>query len=99
MSDINEKNIRSLSKLCRLEITDEEVHKLSHDLKRVVDHIEQLQEVDVSDLAPYSHMDAQGYGSLRDDEVSRVLDRDVFLANSPDQVGGMIRVPPVMKDV
>jgi Asp-tRNA(Asn)/Glu-tRNA(Gln) amidotransferase C subunit len=34
---------------------------------------------------------------VRDDEPKDLLPREQFLSNAPDQVGGMIRVPPVLK--
>lgn len=97
MSDLNEESLKTLSKLCRIEIQEDEIKPLLLDLKRVLDYVELLQEVDVSDLSPHSHMNEQGLESLREDKVGQHLPREVFLANAPDQVGGMIRVPPVIK--
>jgi Asp-tRNA(Asn)/Glu-tRNA(Gln) amidotransferase C subunit len=34
---------------------------------------------------------------MREDEIKDLLPRDQFLAGAPDQIGGMVRVPPVMK--
>jgi aspartyl-tRNA(Asn)/glutamyl-tRNA(Gln) amidotransferase subunit C len=97
MSDLHEENIRILSRLCRIELKEEEIEPLFHSLKRVLDYVDQLREVDVSDLSPLSHIDEQGIGSLREDIVRDQMAREVLLLNAPDQVGGMIRVPPVMK--
>ena len=33
----------------------------------------------------------------REDVVGELLNREAFLANAPSHVGGMIRVPPVIK--
>ena len=97
MSDLNEENIKVLSRLCRIAVTEEEAAALSSSLKRVIDYASQLQEVDVSRLSPHSHIEEQGIGFLRDDLVGEHLSREAFLANAPDQVGGMVRVPPVFK--
>lgn len=97
MSELNREKVKDLSRLCRLEVGEEELSGLFSDLKRILDYVSQLQEVDVSELSPHSHIDEQGVGSLRDDKVGEALPRAVFLANAPDQVGGMIRVPPVIK--
>ncbi|MFN0064667.1 MAG: Asp-tRNA(Asn)/Glu-tRNA(Gln) amidotransferase subunit GatC [Chlamydiales bacterium] len=97
MSDLSEEKLRTLGRLSRLKLSEEELHKLYIDLKRVTDYIDLLNEVDVSDLNPFSHMDEQSYETLREDEVRDPLPREVFLDNAPDQVGGMVRVPPVMK--
>lgn len=97
MSDLNEESVKILSRLCRIEVTDGELQTLFSDLKRILDYVGQLQEVDVNHLSPHSHIEEQTMGSLRDDLVGEHLPREVFLANAPDQVSGMIRVPPVMK--
>ncbi len=97
MSDLSKESLVALSKLCRIELSEDELVELSEKLKNVLDYAELLQEVDVSDLAPYSHVDEQGISSLREDKAGEHLPRDTFLSNAPDQVGGMIRVPPVMK--
>jgi len=97
MSDLNEESLRHLSKLCRIEVSDEELPALFTSLKRVLDYADLLQSVDVSHLDPYSHMDEQGITSLREDEVKDLLPREAFLNNAPDHVAGMIRVPTVMK--
>lgn len=97
MSDLNEESVKTLSRLCRIELKEEEVAPLFSNLKRILDYVGQLQEVDVSHLSPHSHIDEQGVDSLREDAVGKHLSREAFLANAPDQVGGMIRVPTVIK--
>jgi aspartyl-tRNA(Asn)/glutamyl-tRNA(Gln) amidotransferase subunit C len=97
MSDLNEESIRVLSKLCRIQLSESEIQTLFADLKRILDYVSQLLEVDVSNLSPHSHMEEQSLESLRPDCVGEHLPRELFLANAPDQVGGMIRVPPVIK--
>jgi aspartyl-tRNA(Asn)/glutamyl-tRNA(Gln) amidotransferase subunit C len=97
MSEINEENVKLLSQLCRIELSAEELVSLSADLKRILTYVGQLQELDVNHLSPHSHIDEQGITSLRPDSVSKHLPKEIFLANAPDQVGGMIRVPPVIK--
>jgi len=52
MSDLNKETVATLSKLCRIELTEQELVEISKDLKKVLDYIEQLQGVDVSDLPP-----------------------------------------------
>ncbi len=97
MSDLNEESVKLLSQLCRIEVKEAELKPLVADLKRVLDYVDQLRTIDVNHLSPHSHMEEQGIGSLRKDEVKDHLARETFLANAPDQVGGMIRVPPVIK--
>jgi aspartyl-tRNA(Asn)/glutamyl-tRNA(Gln) amidotransferase subunit C len=58
---------------------------------------EKLQEIDTEHVAPCNHV-LEGMGNvMRDDKTGTSMPRDVFLSNAPSQIGGMIRVPPVMK--
>ncbi len=97
MSDLNEESVRHLSRLCRIEVPEEEFPAIFNSLKRILDYVAQLQSVDVSHLDPYSHVEEQGVASLREDIPGELLSRQHFLENAPDHVAGMVRVPPVLK--
>ncbi len=97
MSNLNEESIKTLSRLCRIALSPDETPPLLKDLQRILDYISQLQEVDVSHLNSHIHLKDQGVGELRPDVVEELLSREAFLANAPDRVGGMVRVPPVFK--
>ncbi len=97
MSDINEETVRTLCRLCRIELKDDEIGSFMTSLKRVVDYFDQLQEVDCDHLSPYIHIEPQGVHALREDVEGTLLPRETFLANAPDHIGGMIRTPPVIK--
>lgn len=97
MVDFNKESVEQLSKLCRIDLTEQEALDIAGSLNRVLEYVAQLQEVDVSHLIPYSHIEEQGVESLREDIAQESLSRDLFLNNSPDRVAGMVRVPPVIK--
>ena len=97
MSDFDEKELNKLTKLCRIECTEEEKKALHQHLTRVLKHIEQLKEVDTEGVEPCYRVLSTLTNVMRDDEVGDILERDRFLANAPSHVGGMIRVPPVIK--
>jgi aspartyl-tRNA(Asn)/glutamyl-tRNA(Gln) amidotransferase subunit C len=97
MTELNEEMVKKLSHLCRIEITDEELPAFYTRLKRILDYASQLQDIDVAHLSPFSHVEEGGVESLREDVVGTLLPRDVFLNNAPDHIGGMIKVPPVLR--
>ncbi len=97
MTELNQETVEKLCELCRIDVTPEELPALFLNLKKVIDYIAQLQEVDVSDLDPYSHMETQGIGTLREDEAVSSVPRQEILRNAPDHIGGMVRVPKIMK--
>lgn len=98
MSKFDQETLKHLKKLCRIECSPEEEADLLQSLKRALDHIEQLNEIDTSNVTPCRFV-LRGMlkNRTREDAVKDVLPREQFLANAPDQIGGMIRVPPIMK--
>ena len=97
MSDLNKDQLLNVCRLCRLKLTEEELQNVLTDIQKIADYTELLGEVDLSDLQPYMHADEVSFGQLRADEVKETISREEFLDNAPDQVGGMVRVPPVIK--
>ena len=97
MSNLTKETIKNLVKLCRIECSEEEQEALLHDLKKILDLFEQLQQIDTEDVAPCNQVIEGMANVMRDDVVGEVMPREVFLSNAPSQIGGMIRVPPVIK--
>jgi aspartyl-tRNA(Asn)/glutamyl-tRNA(Gln) amidotransferase subunit C len=95
--DFTEEQFVKLTKLCRIECTDEEKKKLLGGLKTVLSYIELLSSVDTTGVAACTHVLEEMHNVMRADEVGETLPREVFLANAPSHIGGMIRVPSVMK--
>lgn len=98
MAEFNKDLIKHLTKLCRIDCSDEEQEELLLDLKKIIAHIEQLQEVDTKNVRPCNHVLEGMTNVWREDEVGEVMPREQFLSNAPSHVGGMIRVPPVLKN-
>lgn len=97
MPEINKETIKQLSQLSRIHCTEEEQETLLKDLKKILAYIEQLNEIDTENVPPCNHVLAEITNVTREDRVGHVLNRDDFLANAPAHVGGMIKVPPVIK--
>ncbi|HYM57411.1 MAG TPA: Asp-tRNA(Asn)/Glu-tRNA(Gln) amidotransferase subunit GatC [Solirubrobacteraceae bacterium] len=81
-----------VARLARLEFTEAEVEKLAGELSGVLDHIEKIGELDLSEVAPTSHV-VEVQNALRADEPRPSLPRDVALDAAPDAVAGGFRVP------
>lgn len=97
MSQIEDEVVSNLAKLCRIAVTEDETKALKKDLSRMLDFIEQLDELDVEGSHLCNQVIKDSKRSLRADEVKDLLPRDVFLSNAPDHLGGMIKVPPILK--
>lgn len=104
MAEINKETIQYLTRLCRIDCTEEEQEALLKDLKKILTYIEQLQEVDTSNTPACNHVLEEvsnvnanvNVNVMREDVVGKVLNRDVFLSNTL-HTGGLVRIPPVIK--
>ncbi|QVL56868.1 MAG: Asp-tRNA(Asn)/Glu-tRNA(Gln) amidotransferase subunit GatC [Simkaniaceae bacterium] len=97
MSDLDKETLIDLTKLCRINCSNEELKTLLSNLQSILGYIDQLKEVDTEDVPVCNHVSVEIETFMREDEVSESLDRDTFLKNSPSHVGGMVRVPTVIK--
>lgn len=94
----NRKDFDHLRKLCRIECPPEEEEKLLSSLQNVLGYIEQLNEVDTEGVLSCNYvLRSLLKNQMREDEIKDLLPREQFLAQAPDQIGGMVRVPPIMK--
>ncbi|MBB65557.1 MAG: Asp-tRNA(Asn)/Glu-tRNA(Gln) amidotransferase GatCAB subunit C [Waddliaceae bacterium] len=97
MVEVNQDLMNKLMRLCRIDFSEIEQKELMTHLRRILDYVSQLDEVDTEDVKPCNHVLEDVYNVFREDQVGESLPRQTFLDNSPSQVGGMIRVPPVIK--
>jgi aspartyl-tRNA(Asn)/glutamyl-tRNA(Gln) amidotransferase subunit C len=97
MAEVDKETIKKLTHLCRIDCTEEEQEALLDNLKKILNYIEQLQQIDTENVPPCNHVLDDMANVMREDSVGQVLDREIFLANAPSHIGGMIRVPPVIK--
>lgn len=97
MAKLDKNTIKNLTQLSRIDCTEEEQLALLKDLESILEYFEQLKEVD-TEKTPACNQVLEGIANVsRDDIVTAPMPRDVFLSNAPSQIGGMIRVPPVIK--
>lgn len=97
MSDLNKDTIKYLTQLCRIDCSEEEQENLLRDLKKILEYIAQLQNINTENVPPCNQVLEDLINVMREDDIGGILNRDDFLANAPSHIGGMIRVPPVLK--
>ena len=89
---IDREQVLHVARLARLELTDDEVERMSRELSAILDHIEVISELDLDGVPPTSHV-VDVSNALRPDVVTPSLPREVALANAPAVAGGGFRVP------
>jgi len=98
MSNLDKKTIAKLTQLSRIHCSEDEQKGLLADLKKILDHAEQLQELDTENIEPCNNVIHGMVNCFREDEIGETTPRDVFMSNAPDKIGGMIKVPTVIKN-
>ena len=96
---INEADIEKIAQLAHLEITREELLVFAPQIADIVSYVEQLNEVDTSNVEPaLGGLTSEGEktNSTREDAVVPSLGQELALAEAPDPASGHFRVPKVL---
>ena len=89
-------DVRSIAHLARLHIEEDAVDHYVDDLSSILALVDQMNQVDSSDVRPLSNpLDASQ--RLRDDAVTETNQRDKFQKIAPDVAEGLYRVPRVIE--
>jgi aspartyl-tRNA(Asn)/glutamyl-tRNA(Gln) amidotransferase subunit C len=88
--------VEHVALLARLRLTEEEQERFTTQLNSILEHFEQLQQIDTADVAPMSHAVPMS-NVLRDDEPAPSLSVEEALQNAPDRDRGCFRVPRVIE--
>ena len=85
---------QKIAKLARLKLTEIESDKLDGYLEQIIDYIDQLNQLDTSNVEPTSHV-IPVHNVLRDDEVFKSTNVD-YLTASPSNNKGHYEVPKII---
>ncbi len=92
-------DVRNVAKLAHLEISDEEVAIYTPQMAEIVKYVEQLNELDTTDIEPMlGGLTAEGSVTEadRDDVVAPSFTQQDALSEAPAAVAGHFQVPKVL---
>jgi aspartyl-tRNA(Asn)/glutamyl-tRNA(Gln) amidotransferase subunit C len=89
---IGREQVLHVAKLARLRLSDEEIERMPNELSGILDHIEKINELDLDDVEPTSHV-VNLVNVLRPDEPRPSWPRERILEAAPDAGEGGFRVP------
>jgi aspartyl-tRNA(Asn)/glutamyl-tRNA(Gln) amidotransferase subunit C len=89
---IDREQVLHVARLARLELTEQEVERISEELSHVLDHIEKIGELDLAGVPPTTHV-VEVSNALRPDEPEPSLPRDAALESAPAGADGGFLVP------
>ena len=102
---VSDEQVRGVATLANLELTPEELPAMGRDLNAILGYIAQLNELDVSNVAPMAQVseiisDATDgkveETSLRDDTPVPCLEREQVMRGAPETDGAFFKVPQVI---
>jgi aspartyl-tRNA(Asn)/glutamyl-tRNA(Gln) amidotransferase subunit C len=93
---ITRADVERTATLARLDLTPDEIDRLTRDLSHILDAFERLAEVDTAGVEPTAHVEELPE-ALRADAVTNPPAGDELLGNAPARVGRHFRVPKIIE--
>jgi aspartyl-tRNA(Asn)/glutamyl-tRNA(Gln) amidotransferase subunit C len=96
MAEATHMDVSYIAHLARINLTEEETRLFQGQLDQVLTYVEQLGELDVSNVEPTAHA-MPLVNVLRADTPRASLDHDAVTANAPAARDGQILVPRILE--
>ena len=90
---ITREEVLHVAKLASLELTDDEVVRLTGELSAILEAVSKVSELDLADVPPTSHT-LELVNAWAEDEPRPSLPLDDVFANAPAREGDLFKVPP-----
>ena len=93
---LTKEDVLAIAKLARLQIEDDKVEQYKQELTQILDLVEEMNQIDVTDVEPMAHPQ-ELMQPLRTDQVSESDQRDKFQVIAPATQDGLYLVPKVIE--
>jgi len=94
---IDEKITLKIASLAKLELTEQEIKEYSKDLTNILKWMEELKEVDVSNVQPVTSVTKNELYEREDNTFKNKVEQEEILLNAPEKVGKYFTVPKVIE--
>ncbi len=91
------KSVKKVASLARIRMSDEELERMSPQLSKIIDFVEQLAEVDTDNVEPLANVVDIDL-ALRADIANDGACEDKILANAPEESQGYFVVPNAIEE-
>ncbi|GAF41310.1 hypothetical protein FC83_GL000035 [Agrilactobacillus composti DSM 18527 = JCM 14202] len=92
---ISKEQVTHVADLARLEFDEAQLNNFTTQLDKIVDFVDQLNEVDTTGIEPTTHV-TSAVNVFRDDVPQKGEGRAALLKNVPEERDGLIRVPAII---
>ena len=93
--NITRKEVEHVANLARLNLSEEELARMTGQLDTILSYVAKLDELDTREVAPTTHAFSI-QNAFREDEVQESLPREEALANAPREDGKAFIVPKII---
>ena len=93
---IDKTDLDKIAYLARLSIDPAQADRVLQDMDRILDFVDQMQQVDTSGIEPLAHP-IEARQRLREDRVTESNQRESLLKNAPATENGLFLVPKVIE--
>ncbi len=95
--EITANEVKHVASLAKLEFTDEELQKFTGQMDEIINMVEQLGEVDTTDV-PVTSTVTEEVNVMREDVAVKGTDRTLLMKNVPEEKDGLIKVPAIIDE-
>ncbi|MFQ5953495.1 MAG: Asp-tRNA(Asn)/Glu-tRNA(Gln) amidotransferase subunit GatC [Kiloniellales bacterium] len=93
---LDKETVRHIAWLARIKVGEAQLETMSHELTRIIDWVEQLNEVDTEGVAPMTAA-VEMQARLRTDRVTDGGYAERIVENAPEPTHGFFAVPKVVE--
>ncbi len=93
---IDRKTVLHIAKLAHIEIDERDVEKFSRQMGEILNYVEQLNEVDITEVKDDLKSIHHGEVRLREDVAHKSFKREIILKLAPEVEEIFVKVPPVI---
>lgn len=97
MGKITKEQVEHVANLSKLHIADDKMDDFTQTLGKIIDLVEQLNEVDTTDV-PFTMSVADNLNRMREDVAVEGWNREELLKNVPESEDGFIKVPAIIDE-
>ncbi|MEE9185642.1 MAG: Asp-tRNA(Asn)/Glu-tRNA(Gln) amidotransferase subunit GatC [Candidatus Binatia bacterium] len=93
---ITKEEVQRVAALARLELSPEEEDQLTHQLDKILQYMEMLDQLDTKIVEPLAHI-GDFVNAFREDRVVNRPTADTLLANAPGREQNFFKVPKIIE--
>lgn len=96
MAKVSRDDVLKLAKLAKLQLTDEEIARFAEEIPKILEYVEQLQNVDVTGLEPTSQVTGLKNVMRKDKIIDYGPTPPDLLKNAPEVKDGQFKVRKIL---